>query len=138
MQFYGDFADLTETLFRAGTLTGDLSGIANLVDNETATIATALAVNKYAHMDLGEIHRFKQFRHYGNTGNAGDGVWQLEIERPEGWVKWGSPFNTNPVEDWGSGWIVVSTVYARRIRLICLALDTSGGTSKINELEVKY
>ena len=132
----GKFIQLLLSVFQATAATGTATTPQNLNDNNVANPMEA-NLNEYGEVDLGTLHRFKQWRDYGDTSNIGDGVWKIQyLDENNAWQDWVTGIACRATATW-TNWSVETEVVGYKIRLIATTED-SVGYSSISELEVKY
>lgn len=128
--------DATVALFQAYPASGTFGTAPNFVnDNNVATSANASIIGQYAHVNFGRLVTIGQWRQSGLL-QAYDGEWKLQYWRltTQTWVDWVTGIVTR-----GTGWSVLAaaaTVVTTAIRLVCVAVDTMYGYSRMGELEV--
>jgi len=129
---------LTVTLFQKNAATGTFMGAAALNDGNTGMGTSAEMVNEYAEIDFGRPMIIKQYRQFGNVGQAGNGRWKITYwnDWKQDWIDWVPALYVYAVAEWYS-WASTDIVETSKIRLVCTVVD-GGGTNRINELEMKY
>ncbi len=125
--------DITDEL--APVVSGDMSVPSYLIDNNTATDTFANAVGKYTELTFKTPVILTGWRQYGNTANAGNGVWKIEYYDGSAWQDWKTGIATRTSNDW-STWDApgIALVKGKKVRLTCTTRDTNN--SHIKELEL--
>lgn len=129
---------LTEAIFQSRAATGTMTNPQNLNDNDTGTLAIGDAVDEYAEVDFGTVLQIKQYRHYGNYQNNGNGKFKLQYWDGAAWQDWETDITTDAIGMW-SDWIspAAGVKAALKVRAVVTLLDTSGA-NRIAELEIRY
>lgn len=133
------YDDATLADFQTNPATGTFATAPeNVNDDDTATLAIAGVIAQYAEVDFGKIIRINQWRQYGSGSNNGDGSWKIQYLDIDGaWQDWVVGISTRATADW-CGMQSEAEVITTKIRLTAVTMDTSGGTSRIGELEVYH
>ena len=116
--------------------TGTATNPENLIDNDTATVATMLAVDIYVEVDLKAPCYVKEVRHYGSATINGDGRFKVQAFVEGAWIDVKTDIPQRAAS-WSS-WIALTTPSMARLwRWTVTTVDTGADKNRTGKLELR-